>query len=238
MIFRVFDLETTGLDPAKDMPIEIGTCDIAPTPNGFVVGETRSTFCNPHKPISPEASAVHHILDEDVKEAPNWPATAHRMLADVSDLATGEQRGAFVAHNLRFDAQWVGENYTKNTTVICTYKASMRLWPDAPSHSNFGLLYWLRPSIFDRTKVAQSHRAGADCYATACVLSCFLVEAEVGDLVKWTKEPILLHRVTFGKHEGKLWRDVDSGYLDWILRQDFDEDVRFTAKSVLKLRRG
>ena len=43
--------------------------------------------------------------------------------------------------------------------------------------------------------------------------------------------PVLLPRITFGKHRGKGWKDVPLDYLDWLIAQrDLNPDVRFTAQ--------
>ena len=36
--------------------------------------------------------------------------------------------------------------------------------------------------------------------------------------------------VFIGKERGKLWSEVDTGFLRWMLDKDFDEDAIFTAK--------
>ena len=64
-----------------------------------------------------------------------------------------------------------------------------------------------------------------------------LALAPVFDLVRWSGEPAMLVRCNFGKHRGTAWRDVPADYLQWVLRQQMDEDVLFTARSELA-RRG
>jgi exodeoxyribonuclease X len=49
--------------------------------------------------------------------------------------------------------------------------------------------------------------------------------------MRWTNEPVLLPKVTFGKHRGQAWTDVPVDYLQWILRQqDMNENVVHTAR--------
>ena len=60
-----YDTETTGVRPDKDRIIEIAAFD----------PERDKTFCtliNPNCPIPPEASAIHNISDEMVKDAPSF----------------------------------------------------------------------------------------------------------------------------------------------------------------------
>src|SRR5205085_67101 len=64
--------------------------------------------------------------------------------------------------------------------MFCTYKAAMRLWPDAPGkHGVMQLLYWLEDGgrlgpAFDRQRAYPPHRAGPDSYATAWLLKSML----------------------------------------------------------------
>jgi hypothetical protein len=56
-------------------------------------------------------------------------------------------------------------------------------------------------------------------------------EQAVELMYKMTGEPVILNKVRFGKHEGKLWSEVERGYLSWILKQsNFDEDTMHTAR--------
>ena len=67
MVVRVIDIETTGMDPSKDAIIEIASIDLV---NGGGVANARSTNVAPGRPVPPLASAVHHITDEDLRDAP------------------------------------------------------------------------------------------------------------------------------------------------------------------------
>ena len=67
MVVRVIDIETTGIDPAADAIIEIASVDLV---RGGGVTNARSTYVAPGRQIPPVASAVHHLTDEDVRDAP------------------------------------------------------------------------------------------------------------------------------------------------------------------------
>jgi len=58
-----YDTETTGIRPDKDRIIEIAAFD--PKEN-----KTFHSLIHPGCPIPKEASAIHHIYDETVKDAP------------------------------------------------------------------------------------------------------------------------------------------------------------------------
>ncbi|HVJ15056.1 MAG TPA: 3'-5' exonuclease, partial [Polyangiaceae bacterium] len=86
------DTETTGRDPEVDNIVEIG-CVIWQA--GEVV-ERKSWLVNPGRPIPKEASDVHGIKDEDVKDAPLFGAMVHEVL----ELAAG---CVPVAYNAEYD---------------------------------------------------------------------------------------------------------------------------------------
>ena len=67
-----FDLETTGVDVAKDRIVEL--CYIKVFPNGNE--ESKSMRLNPGMPIPPKASEVHGIYDADVVDCPTFKEIA------------------------------------------------------------------------------------------------------------------------------------------------------------------
>ena len=71
-----FDLETTGTNVLNDRIVEISMIKVFPDGHD----EQRTIRINPERHIPEEASAIHHIYDEDVackptfnKSHPNWP---------------------------------------------------------------------------------------------------------------------------------------------------------------------
>ena len=81
-IVRVIDLETTGNAPPAHAVIEIGWQDVALGTDGRweLHGEGGRTFVNPNRPIPPVTQAIHHILDEEVADAPQWIDVARQSL--------------------------------------------------------------------------------------------------------------------------------------------------------------
>jgi exodeoxyribonuclease X len=228
MTIRVIDLETTGVDPT-DYVVEIGSVDLLTDGS---IGNHLGFLVKPPCPIPPEAQAVHHIVDQDVAQALSWSAVSENFFDQrrLGDLV------GFAAHNARFDRQWLPADLLGNLPLICTYKAAVRIWPDAPRHTNQVLRYWLDLKL-DRSIADRAHRAMPDAYVTAHLLRETLKHASIDDLIRWTNEPTLLPKVTFGKHRGQKWEDVPDDYLQWILRQqDMNEDVAHTARHHLSER--
>jgi exodeoxyribonuclease X len=236
MRIRVIDIETTGMEPPEAKICEIGWCDVVSTemqedflegvkrPSGWVVEAPHAVLINPGIPIPPEVSAIHHIIDEDVFGAPMLDLGTSPVLNDPSvDL--------FAAHNARFERSFIVDEMTGGKQWICTYKCALRIWKDAPSHSNQALRYSRKPEGLDRSIASVAHRAGPDAYVTAFHLRDMLNGgALIEHLVKRSSQPALLIRCHIGKERWKLWSEVDSGFLRWMLDKDFDEDAMFTAR--------
>jgi len=234
---RVVDLETTGRNFSDGGVVEAGWQDLVPDDmGGWRLGGTASSLLiNPGQLISPETSAIHHIVDEDVADAPMWHAAAPQILRpDTPRLA------ALAAHRAAFEQRWCIAALTRGTPWICTYKCALRLWPDAPTFSNQGLRYWRRPQGLDRMTSLPAHRAGPDAYVTAHHLRDMLALASLAQLIAWSAEPALLPRVPYGTSRGRLWRDLDETTLDRIIggQSGNDADLLFSARTERDRRSG
>ncbi|HEX2552510.1 MAG TPA: exonuclease domain-containing protein [Microvirga sp.] len=219
--FRVLDLETTGAS-ANDHVVEIAAVDLI----GLDIIPIGSHLVTPLVPISPEASAVHHLTDSDVVGAPDLEA----LLPVYMDIDRVADVDVFVAHNWAFEAQWLGE-HLRGRPAICTYKAAIRVWPEAPGHSNQTLRYWLKPEGLSSSIATPPHRPLPDALVTAHILRELLRVATVEELITWTDEPALLPRVTFGRHRGCSWSEVPTDYLAWVVeRSELGHDIKFTAE--------
>ena len=81
----VFDLETTGINIAKDKIVEVSILKISP--NG--TREQKTLRVNPEMPIPKEVSEIHGITDEMVANEPTFKQIAHELnnFLDNCDLA-------------------------------------------------------------------------------------------------------------------------------------------------------
>ena len=234
---RVIDLETTGQNFANGGVVEIGWQDLQQDAAGiWRLTTSGAMLVDPQHPISPDTSAIHHIVDEDVAGAPLWHEAAERILR-----ATPPQRfAAFAAHRAAFEQRWCTPAFTRGTRWICTYKCALRVWPEAPTHSNQGLRYWRRPEGLHRTTSLPAHRAGPDAYVTAHHLRDMLALAGVEQLLAWSAEPALLARVPFGVHRGRRWEELDEAALGRILGGEAggNVDLMFSARMERGRREG
>lgn len=75
-----FDLETTGIDVTHDRIVEISIIKVLPS--GEEIEKTRRV--NPGIPIPAEATAVHHITDEDVANEPYFKQIARSLANELT----------------------------------------------------------------------------------------------------------------------------------------------------------
>lgn len=90
------DTETTGRDPAIDRIIEIGCVFFE---RGGVT-HRKSWLINPDCPIPAEATAVHGITDDDVRDAPKFEAIAAEVIETLRSAVP-------VAYNAQFDRDFL-----------------------------------------------------------------------------------------------------------------------------------
>ncbi len=90
----VVDTETTGLDPMTSRIVDIAVVHIEL--GGGAPEVEFSSFVNPREPIPADASRIHGITDEMVKDAPTWPDIQGALLDACEDRV-------IVAYNAPFD---------------------------------------------------------------------------------------------------------------------------------------
>jgi exodeoxyribonuclease X len=226
---RVFtlDFETTGVDAKTCKPVEVALLGLN---TEFV------TLIDPEEPIPPETSAVHHITDDDVKGAPNWHPVKTKMVS-ILEVPTGQKLHILVAHNAQYEKDVLGDFIP--VLWLCTYKAALRVWPDAPSHKNEALRYWLKlGDNRGRSAKQNPHSALHDTQVTFLLLCELLKHATLEQMIEWTEVPAKLPKMPMGKHFGQTWDTVPGPYLSWCLQQkDMREDVKFCAQTELTRRR-
>lgn len=247
MEFRTVDLETTGL-PSEDEDgpptgiMEVGYCDFT---EGEPIGSPVGHLVDCGIPVTIEARAVHHISDAMVAGKMK-PTEACALLA-------GGRHEFLVAHNVDHEKHYIGPGVNPETDEerawLCTYKTSLRIWPDAPGHKLQELRYFLdldSAPDFDPKLAEPPHRAPADAYVTAHLLRRILewtaTEQAIADkvdvprLVKWSSGPALLVMCWMKKHKGTLWSQVPTDYMRWIVEKSDvkDRDILATCKYWIK----
>jgi DNA polymerase-3 subunit epsilon len=111
----LIDVETTGKDASADRVVEVG---VAIARAGVVV-ERKNWLVNPGRPIPKEASDVHKITDEDVRDAPPFEALAHEIAAFLGDCVPA-------AYNAAFDRAFLGAEFGRAALALAPAPPALR----------------------------------------------------------------------------------------------------------------
>ncbi len=217
---RILDMEGTGLQPDAKV-VEVAHIDFDPMTRA--IGNAASWLCRVDA-MPPDTRAVHHIRAEETWGQPPYDRRC------LYEQAVRDGIDAWAAYNSAYEERFL----IGSIPMLCVYKAALRVWPDAPSHSCFGVLYYLEDQglvSYDRQLAHPPHRALPDAYATAVILSAIYDRGFKGaDLMQWTREPAMIPRCPIGDWRGHRWGEIDDGFLNWIVSKIYDrEDIRFAA---------
>ncbi|MBK9097544.1 MAG: 3'-5' exonuclease [bacterium] len=154
-----FDLETTGTDVANDRIVEISLLKLFPDGQ-----EELKTFrINPGIPIPPEATAIHGISNEDVKDKPSFLALSEILLGILSN-------SDLCGYNLlKFDFPLLRMEFARNkiefNTVGINLIDPMRIFmKNEPRDLTAALKFYCNEDLTD------AHSAEADTEATKKIL--------------------------------------------------------------------
>jgi len=87
----LIDVETTGTDASVDRVVEVG---VAVARGGQIV-ERRNWLLNPGRPIPKEATDVHKITDDVVRDAPRFEGVAREIVAVFAGCVPAAYNAAF-----------------------------------------------------------------------------------------------------------------------------------------------
>lgn len=227
-----FDLETTGVDVAKDRIIEIAI--IKALPSGEI--ERYHQVCNPGMPIPAEAAAVHGFTDESVKDKPLFAAIA----SEVNSFLENCDFGGFNSN--KFDVPMLVEELLRCGINI---QIETRLCVDVQRifHKMERRTLEAAYLFYCGKKLENAHSAMADIEATYEVLLAQLgryaeLKNDVPFLAKYSEDNsgriIDMARrfverygkvcFNFGKYKEMPVEEVlrkDPGYYKWFMEADF-----------------
>ncbi len=124
--YAALDLETTGLDPARDRVIEVGA--VAFTPEG--VTASMESLVDPGRSVPEPVLRLTGIKPEDLRGA----ATERTALAALGEFLRGRQP---VGHGARLDIDFLtaAGHWDETSEILDTLDLARILMPGAPSHS-------------------------------------------------------------------------------------------------------
>ncbi len=128
----VLDTETTGLDPDDGHRIiEIGCVELE---NHIPTGKTQQLYINPEREIPAEATAIHGITDEFVKDKPIFSQSYMEFLLFVGDAKLIIHNAAFDMKFLNWELRQVGHKPFAWNNVIDTLGMARQLFPGSPAN--------------------------------------------------------------------------------------------------------
>jgi len=199
-----YDTETTGVRNDKDRIIELAAYDP-------VEGRTFCQLINPGIPIPPEATAIHHISDEMIADAPNFRTVAE------SFVAFCPEETVLIAHNNdAFDKLFLENEFKRCGLTFPTYrfidtlKWARKYRSDLPRHT----LQSLR-EVYG-FPANQAHRALDDVIVLHQVFSVMIDDLPIEKVLELLSRPQNLSKMPFGKHQGKPLADIPKDYVSWL----------------------
>ena len=232
-----FDLETTGVDVAKDRIVEL--CYIKVFPNGNE--ESKNIRINPTVHIPENTTEIHGISDEDVKDCPTFAQIA----GDLRQTFEGCDFAGFNSN--RFDIPLLVEEFLR---CGIDFDLTKRKFIDVQN---------IFHKLEQRTLVAaykyycgkdleNAHSARADTRATLEVLEAQLDRypdalkndvAFLDEFSKMNKNVDFAGRIVyndegieifnFGKHKGKTVAEVlkkEPSFYNWMMQGDFSLNTK------------
>ena len=225
------DLETTGLNVARDRIVEISWLRIQPDGKESI----KTQLVNPTIPIDPRAIAIHGITDEDVKDKPTFSELART-------LANEFEGCDFAGYNSnKFDIPLLAEEFLR---AGVDFDLGKRKFIDVQVifHKMEQRTLSAAYQFYCKKVLEDAHSAEADTLATYEILKAQLdhyehLQNDVDYLSAFStqnKSVDLAGRIiyndkdievfNFGKYKGEPVEEVlkkDPGYFGWILNGDF-----------------
>ena len=231
-----FDLETTGTNITNDRIVEISVVKVMP--DGTEIVKTRRI--NPGCPIPAEATAIHHITDDDVKDEPEFRKVAR----SLADMFTGCDIAGFNSN--RFDIPLLDQEFQRAGVDFDFGKAR---FVDVQTifHKKEPRTLVAAYKFYCGKDLTEAHSASADTMATYEVLKAQLERyddlpndiAALSEYASQNRNVDFMGRliydeqrrevINFGKYKGRLAEEVlknDPGYYSWIMQGDFTKNTK------------
>lgn len=237
-----FDLETTGLDSAKDRIVEISIVKLHPDGHRDVYTKR----LNPEMPISPESTSIHGISNEDVQNAP----TFKQLAKEVEQFITNCDLAGYNSN--KFDLPVLAEEFLRAGIKVDFKKRKLVdvqqvFYKKEPRTLEAAYRFYCNKTL------ENAHSAEADTLATVDILEAQLerypdLGVEVAGLHEFTggdefcdyaRRIILKNDVpvfNFGKHKGIPVADVfkkEPQYYDWMMNADFPLHTKQIISEIL-----
>ena len=238
-----FDLETTGVDTTKDRIVEISMVKVMPDGQEIV----RTRLINPQMHIPEDASAIHGITDEDVKDAPTFAQIAK----SLSQFIEGCDFGGFNSN--RFDLPMLVEEFLR-AGVDVDFRRRKFIDVQNIFHKMEQRTLIAAYKFYCNKNLEDAHSAEADTKATYEVLKAQLdrypeLQNDVTALAEFSSRGEMADYAgriafnekgeevfNFGKYKGRSVSEVfqmEPSYYSWMMNGDFP---LYTKKIITEIR--
>ena len=241
-----FDLETTGTNPGKDRIVEIAVLKLD-------INNQKKEMVwrvNPECPIPDEASSVHGITDEMVKDQPIFK----QISKEIYNFIEGCDLGGYNID--KFDLPLLVEEFIRSGIDVSSFvkvktvDVQTIFFKKEPRDLSSALKFYCNKDH------GNAHTALDDTIATYEVLLSQLDKYDdlepsvdfLSTLTRRNKNIDFAGRIieddngdaifNFGKHKGKKVKEVltkEKGYYSWMMNSDFPE---YTKKVITQLKLG
>lgn len=242
-----FDLEATGLASERDRIVQIATARVFP--DGRV--ETWSSLVNPEQPIPAETTAVHGITDAMAATAPTFAQLAPTITTIFTDADLS-------GYNIdKFDRRLLSAEFRRAGLADPTLGArsvdAYTIFVRRESRTLDAALAFYNIDMGEMPR--RAHEASSDVEAALAVLTAQMqaypdVPRTVEGIADWLNPPVpnridadgrLVWRddvavIGFGAQGGASLVDLaakDRGFLEWMLRKDFSDEVKTIIREAL-----
>lgn len=227
-----FDLETTGTNIAHDRIVELSILKVFPDGSE----EVKTRRINPQIPIPPEATALHHISDEDVKDCPTFKQIAK----SLAQWIEGCDLAGF--NSSRFDVPLLAEEFLR-AGVDVDFSKKKLIDVQVIFHRKEERTLKGAYKFYCGKNLEDAHTAEADTRATYEVFKAQLthypdlqndIDVLSQEYSAFNNNVDLAGRIirneageeifNFGKHKGKPVREVlreEPSFYSWMMDADF-----------------
>lgn len=136
----------------------------------------------------------------------------------------------WVTGNCKFDQRFFKlGSYVPVVEEVCTLRLARYFWPDAENHKLQTLRY-----LHKLTGGEGAHGALEDC-ETGLALLRFMCQSygiSLNELCCYTRQPLTVKNMYYGKHKGLPLKELPRGYRVWLMGTDLDEDLRYSLEQL------
>lgn len=201
-----YDTETTGIKADKERIVELAAYDP-------FLDKTFVQLINPGMPIPSEASAIHHISNEMVADAPNFNEVIPEFLkfCDGDVILIAHNNDAFDLPFMQCEFNRCSQKMPDHWKFLDSLKWARRYRSDLPRHT----LQYLREIYF--IKQNNAHRALDDVIVLHQVFTAMTDDIPIEEAYRLLSIPKDVMVMPFGKHQGKPLAQLPKDYVAWLV---------------------